>query len=78
INETRLWELPERDPESFQQEMADMGNVAATVAWMLLPIMPNTATEILKRLGIDASSQEKWVFRFTKGPSLFERRDREK
>jgi len=78
INETRVWELPERDPESFQQEMADMGHIAATVAWMLLPIMPATATEILKRLGIDATSKEKWVFRFTKGPSLFERRDQEK
>lgn len=78
INETRVWELPERDPESFQQEMADMGHVAATVAWMLLPIMPSAATEVLKRLGIDASSSEQWTFRFTKGPSLFERRDQEK
>ena len=77
INETRVWELPDRDPESFRQEMADMGHVAATVAWMLLPIMPATATEILRRLGIDVSSTEKWVFRFTKGPSLFERRDKE-
>lgn len=78
INETRVWELPERDTESFRQEMADMGHVAATVAWMLLPIMPDTATEILSRLGLSATSKEKWVFRFTKGPSLFERRDREK
>lgn len=73
INETRLWELPERDPDAFAVEMGDMAHIAATVAWMLLPIMPDSAREVLRRIGVSADSKEPWQFRFTKGPALFER-----
>lgn len=72
INDTRLWELPEKDNEAFVQEINDLAHLATTIAWMLLPIIPETAQTILKRFGItDISKKQHWEFSFQSGEPLF-------
>lgn len=72
INDTRLWELPEKDNDLFVQEINNLSHIATTIAWMLLPIIPNTAQTILHRFGIaDASKKQHWEFSFQSGDPLF-------
>ena len=76
INSTELWKMPEKDNATFVQEMSDLSHVATTVAWMLLPIIPNTAQTILNRFGIGDISQKKhWEFCFQRGEPLFVHKD---
>lgn len=72
INDTRLWELPEKDNKTFVEEINNLAHIATTIAWMLLPIIPNTAQTILKRFGItDTSKKQHWEFSFQSGDPLF-------
>lgn len=76
INESRLWELPEKDQETFEKELNDLAHIASTVALMFLPIIPSSSKEILKRLGIsDIERKDEWKFLFKSGDPLFSHRD---
>ncbi|MDX1535854.1 MAG: methionine--tRNA ligase [Candidatus Spechtbacterales bacterium] len=73
INDTRLWELPDKDEEQFKKEMASAATIVAYIAWMLTPIIPESAQEAANQLGIKLENKDKWEFNFKKGDALFPR-----
>ena len=75
INDSKLWVLAREDEARFGVEIARVATILATVAQMLLPIIPSSAQKIFESIGIDPTSKKEWHFKFKKGKSLFPRLD---
>jgi len=73
INDSKLWVLAREDSAKFEKEIAQVGTILATVAQMLLPIIPQSAEKIFDSIGVDPNSNKEWRFRFKKGEALFPR-----
>ena len=73
INNIKLWELVQNDNERFKKEISDVATLLAYVAWMFLPIIPNSSEEIFRQLGINKDSKTTWKFKMKKGQALFPR-----
>ena len=71
INDIRLWELPTQDRERFQKEMIDMTYLLYSIAWLLLPIIPDSAEEMMRRCGVSVESEPQ-SFTLQKGEPLFQ------
>jgi len=67
--------LAREDEARFGVEIARVATILATVAQMLLPIIPSSAQKIFESIGIDPTSKKEWHFKFKKGKSLFPRLD---
>lgn len=73
INDTRLWELPGKDDETFKKEIASAATLLAYIAWMLYPAIPNSSEKIFSQLGIKPEDKERWEFKFKRGDAMFPR-----
>lgn len=73
INSIKLWELTGEDREQFKTEMADLATLLAHIAWMYMPIIPKSAEEVFKRLGVKPNEKKTWYFVMKKGDPLFPR-----
>lgn len=71
VDSTKLWELPEKDPEKFKSHIAELCIVLANVAFLLQPFLPATSNAIAKQLGIALEDKKFWRFCLEKGQSLF-------
>ena len=72
INDTRLWELPDTKKDKFIKGITDMAYILVNVSWLLLPIIPESASEALKRCGFTEEVDSK-VFKIKKGNPIFQR-----
>ena len=73
INNTRLWELAEKDIEQFKTHITDLAHIGTTVAYMLFPIIPQTTRSILERFGVsNIEDKDAWQFVFKTGDPLFQ------
>ncbi|PIT87021.1 MAG: methionine--tRNA ligase [Candidatus Magasanikbacteria bacterium CG10_big_fil_rev_8_21_14_0_10_40_10] len=57
IDETKLWELPEKDPNAFFENVSHLGALLLDIAKHLAPFMPDTANKI--RIAIEADEIKK-------------------
>lgn len=73
ISDIKLWELVQKDDTRFKTEISDLASLLAYVAWMLLPIMPESANQIFKQLGIKPDTKIIWRFKMKRSASLFPR-----
>lgn len=73
VNAVKLWELPHENQEKFELEIFDLATILANVAHMLTPVIPASAEEIFKRLGVKPNSKASWKFTMKKGEALFPR-----
>jgi methionyl-tRNA synthetase len=76
VDKEKIWELKKNKPDKFKEIFGSLIYGLACVGWLLLPYLPEAADKILKSLGIDRESKEKWdleVFKLEKGEMLFPR-----
>ncbi len=73
INQVKLWELAKNNEAKFKEEISSLATVLAYAAWMLYPVIPDSAEEIFSQLGIKPEQKQKWKFEMKKGKHLFQR-----
>ena len=73
VDSSKLWELPETHPERFEEIIAQLAGLLATVAHMLRPFLPKSASRMFVQLGIDPESSDEWVFTMKKDAVIFPR-----
>lgn len=73
INDTELWVLARENEDKFKEVISDVATILANIAWMLLPVIPESADKIFAQLGIKSDAKRVWKFEMKKGESLFPR-----
>lgn len=73
VDEEKLWELAKEHTRKFQEILAELCVLLATIAWMIRPFMPSTAGHMYAQLGIEPDQKEEWEFSLKKGEALFPR-----
>ncbi|MBI1888502.1 MAG: methionine--tRNA ligase [Candidatus Spechtbacteria bacterium] len=71
VDSSKLWELPEKDPEKFKSHIAELCAVLANIALLLEPFLPETSAEVARQLGVSVEDKNSWRFRLERGKSLF-------
>jgi len=54
INQEKLWEIKETNPEKFASVLYDLYAVIITLGFLLSPLMPTSSQQIFKLLGLSA------------------------
>ncbi len=75
VEESKLWELPKKDEETFKEIILKLAENIANIAYLLHPFLPETSKEIFSALGI-SEKKEKWQnqkLKFKKPEPLFPR-----
>lgn len=73
INDTKLWVLARENEDKFKEVISEVATLLAYVAWMLYPVIPDSAEKIFAQLGIKPDIKKSWKFKMEKGESLFPR-----
>lgn len=76
LDDKKPWAAIRHDEKEFLEIMTNLVEVIHSVAWMLLPFMPETAEKIAKIFGDDLSNKEipeNYKFIVKKGEGLFPR-----
>ena len=75
MDNRKPWAAIKHDEKEFLEIMTNLVAVIHSVAWMLLPFMPETAEKIFESFGADRSavSLENYKFIVKKGEGLFPR-----
>lgn len=73
IDKEKLWELPKKNEEKFQEITSELLTLLGIIGWMLRPFLPQTSEKIFEQLGIDPDSKTSWQFKVEKGKPLFPR-----
>ena len=71
VDESKLWELPQKDRKKFNLYIAELCTILANIALLLQPFLPETSQAIAKQLGIKLEDKKPRKFKLKKGESLF-------
>lgn len=71
VNDSRIWELPQKEPEKFKSHIGELCTILANISFLLGPFLPETAEKIFKQLGVNPNSKTPWRFQLKKGKPLF-------
>jgi len=71
VDKSRLWELPEKEPEKFRSHIGELCSLLANITVFLEPFLPSASGAIARQLGITLEDKEAWKFKLKKGKALF-------